>query len=1041
MWEKIVLNLVSNAFKYTLEGEIEISLSQDNGQAILSVRDTGLGIPEAALPHLFERFYQVEDARGRTHEGTGIGLALVQDLVRLHGGQVRVTSTLGSGSAFRVTLPFGNAHLPAERVNQFPMQASSFIGAAPFVEEALSWLPASNGAEVKDPKIETDSELLTARSSALGKPVSRVLTGSKPRLLLADDNSDMRDYVIRVLRDDYDIEAVADGEAAFAAARAHRPDLIVSDVMMPKLDGLQLLHRLRAEPTTQTLPVVLLSARAGEERRIEGLKAGADDYLIKPFSAAELQARIAGLLAISTIRREADLTIRKTAEERQKFAALVENSQNFIAMASLDGDVLYMNPAGRALIGLGAQDDPTLTCIRDFLPAAAREFFATAVLPKVLKEGHWEGEVEFQHLRSSGVLPMYQTFFLIRYPEDGGPLCLATVARNISAQKKAHAELRASEERYRELLHSLPAAVYTCDAQGRITLCNDAAVALWGRKPELGKDAWCGSMRIYRPDGTPLPLDQCPMALVLKHGRALKGEEIVIERPDGTRRHALAHPQPLFDGSGAVGGAINMLVDITERKIAEDALRASEEHLRLATQAGTLGIWDWDIAHNRVTWSDSLYAIHGLKRGEFGGTVEAFTELVHPDDRQFVSAAIRAAVIDGTPFEIEFRILRPGGAAAWIFTNAKVLHENGRAIRMIGATVDISERKRSENALRDSEERIKQLVTLMPAAIYTCDAAGRITFFNRRAVELWGHEPRLGELFTGAHRLWQPDGTLLPADQTPMAAAVRDDQSVRDAELIIERSDGGRVMISANIEPFHDSQGRSTGAISVFQDISERKTAERELQHRNQTIQLLSETLAQLLRANDPDRVVKNLFDKVAAHIGADSYLNFMLDAEGKTLELHSWGGIPEERVKKISPPDFAQAICGTVAETQQPITVNDIQNSVDEKAMVVRGLGIQTYACNPLMVGDNLFGTLAVASHKRKCFADDELEFLRIVSQYTAIALDRLRNARALRGSEDQLAAELTSMQQLHTMTTRLIALRDIPAALHEVLDAVIEI
>src|SRR6185295_14475322 len=223
-------------------------------------------------------------------------------------------------------------------------------------------------------------------------------------------------------------------------------------------------------------------------------------------------------------------------------------------------------------------------------------------------------------------------------------------------------------------------------------------------------------------NGAPLPLDQCPMALALKHGRAIKGEEIIIERPDGTRRHALAHPQPLFDAAGAVVGAINMLIDITERKIAEDALRASEEHLRIATQAGTLGVWDWDVAHNRVTWSDSLFAIHGLKPGAFAGTVEAFAELVHPDDRQLVSAAIQTALKDSAPFETEFRIRRPDGEVVWIFTNANVLRENGRATRMIGATVDISERKRSENALRASEERIKQLLTLLPAAIYTCDA-------------------------------------------------------------------------------------------------------------------------------------------------------------------------------------------------------------------------------------------------------------------------------------------------------------------------------
>ena len=243
----------------------------------------------------------------------------------------------------------------------------------------------------------------------------------------------MRDYVTRLLRDDYEVEAVADGEAALAAAAIYRPDLIVSDVMMPKLDGLELLRRLRAEPTTRGLPVILLSARAGEERRIEGLAAGADDYLIKPFSAAELRARVAGMLELTALRREADLTIRKNSEERRKFVSLVENSQDFIAMASLDGEIIYMNPAGRALIGLDTEADIGQISIRDYFPAATQQLFDTAILPKVLKEGRWQGEVEYQPMRDGTLLPMQQTIFLIRYPEDGGPLCLATVARDISA--------------------------------------------------------------------------------------------------------------------------------------------------------------------------------------------------------------------------------------------------------------------------------------------------------------------------------------------------------------------------------------------------------------------------------------------------------------------------------------------------------------------------------------------------------------------------------------------------------------------------------
>ncbi len=820
-------------------------------------------------------------------------------------------------------------------------------------------------------------------------------------------------------------------------------------------------------PTPPQQAVVVPIARQGHERPAGFLVAGIssyrrfdDDYLgfiqllagqigaglssARAYDEERQRAEVLAELDRAKTRLKADLTLRTSAEERQMFVSLVESSQDFIAMAALNGDVFYVNPAGRALLGLDGAEDVELASFRDYFPVAMQPILESTVLPKALTEGCWEGEFEFQHRHSGKLLPIYQTFFLIRGPQSNAPLCLAIVARDISAQKQAEAELRASEQRYRGLVHGLPAAVYTCDAQGRITLFNEAAVELWGRAPEIGKDSWCGSARIYRLDGTVLPLDQCPMAMALKHGRPVKGEEIIIERPDGTRRHVLPHPQPLLDAYGAVIGAINMLVDITERKVAEDALRASEEHLRLATQTGTLGVWDWDITHNRVTWTDSLYPIHGLAPGEFGGTAESFSQLVHPEDRQFVSQAIEAAVKGEAPFELEFRILRPSGEVVWIFTNAKVLREDGRAVRMVGATVDISERKRSEHALRESEERITQLVALMPAAIYTCDADGHITFFNRRAAELWGREPRrgaAGELFTGTYRLWQPDGTLVARDQTPMAAAVRSGQSVRNAEVIIERPDGTRVVVSANIEPLHDRYGRNSGAISVFQDISERKNAERELRDRNEAIQLLSETLEQLLRANDAETIVRNVFDKVAAHVGADSYFNFMVNGHGGPLELRSCFGVPDEIVEKISRLDSGQAICGAAAEAHQAIAANNIQNSDDEKVAFARSIGLQSYVCNPLMVGDNLFGTLAFASHSRRFFDVDHLEFLHIVSQYTAIALDRLRNAKALRSSEDQLADELTSMQQLHAMTTRLIAARDIPAALNEILDAVIAI
>lgn len=315
MWEKIVLNLISNAFKFTFDGEIHVSLKANGHFAELNVTDSGTGIAEKELPHIFERFHRVDGARGRTFEGSGIGLALVQELVKLHGGTVECQSTPGSGSSFTVTIPFGTSHLPEERIEASRDQASSATKAAAFVEEALRWVPSSDSPF----EMEEMSGGYTEQSKS-------------SRILLADDNADMREYVYRLLSQYYSIETVADGEALLERVRKNRPDLIITDVMMPKLDGFELLKTLRADEKIATIPVILLSARAGEEARSEGMEAGADDYLTKPFSARELLACVRAHLSTAKLRQEAEAN---TRESNERFTTLFEKSAFAAALSKL----------------------------------------------------------------------------------------------------------------------------------------------------------------------------------------------------------------------------------------------------------------------------------------------------------------------------------------------------------------------------------------------------------------------------------------------------------------------------------------------------------------------------------------------------------------------------------------------------------------------------------------------------------------------------------------------------------------------------------
>lgn len=325
MWEKIVFNLLSNAFKFTFQGEINVTLREAGPNVELEVSDTGTGIPEAELSHLFERFHRVKGARGRSYEGSGIGLALVQELVKMHGGTVQVSSELGRGSTFTVSIPTGSAHLPSDRLGAARTLASTGLHSEAYVEEALKWLP--------DGSPPTDGlEPITY------SPVAASGTQQRARILLADDNADMREYVRRLLATKYDVEVVSDGETALETARDKDIDLVLSDVMMPKLDGFGLLKALRTNQRTRTIPVILLSARAGEESRVEGMGAGADDYLVKPFSARELLARVEAHLNLKQLRRETEEAVLQLMVQEQKARANAEMANrvkdDFLAMLS-----------------------------------------------------------------------------------------------------------------------------------------------------------------------------------------------------------------------------------------------------------------------------------------------------------------------------------------------------------------------------------------------------------------------------------------------------------------------------------------------------------------------------------------------------------------------------------------------------------------------------------------------------------------------------------------------------------------------------------
>lgn len=419
------------------------------------------------------------------------------------------------------------------------------------------------------------------------------------------------------------------------------------------------------------------------------------------------------------------------------------------------------------------------------------------------------------------------------------------------------------------VLNALPLACYVMDASGRLTFCNAAACEMWGRVPQLGEELWCGSLRMFSVDGTPLALDRCPAAIALKERRSVRGIEALIERPDGTRRRVAPHPDPIFDAAGDLLGVINVLVDVTEQH------RANLDAYRLAA------------------------------------IVESSED------------AIISKTLDGV-------------ITSW----------NGGAQRLFGYT---------------AEEAIGRPITLLIPG-------------DRQHEEL----TIIGRLTAG--------------------------QRMEHFETIRQHKDGRLLFVSLTVSPIRDRVGTVVGASKIARDITPQKRHEAELRRRSRRIQLLSETLAELLAGGAPDQILLRMCPSAAELINADTFVVYMLAPDGQSLHMLSSGGVPDEIVARSRTLLLGQGISGTVAQSMQPLIVARVQESTLPQAQLARDLGVRSYASLPLVANGRAVATIAFASRSRDSFAEDEIEFLRVLAQSTAVAFERRGYLQAVQRSEQQL-------------------------------------
>ena len=862
MWEKIVLNLLSNAFKFTLHGKIAVALVEVDECVVLSVADTGIGIPDSELPHIFERFHRVDGARGRSYEGTGIGLALVQELVRMHGGQITVQSKAGIGTTFFVKIPFGHKHLPPDHVRTVEEQNGSSVRAAAYVEEALHWLPGAGAFSSDIPRGIANDTVGTRNTGIVPGEVR------PPRVLLAEDNADMRDYVARLLGERMQVTAVNNGKEALASALEDPPDLILSDVMMPLLDGFGLLRELRENPNLGEIPVILLSARAGEESRVQGVSAGADDYLIKPFSAAELLARVTTHLKLARIRGESVTMLRRLQDvstrligENDLPTLLGDFLDAAIEITHADMGNVQLLDAATGEIRIAAQrgfDRPFLDFFDSIQTGMAACGSALQEKRRIVVENVAGSPVYDSRSREvmlhAGVHAVQSTPLVTRSGKLVGILSTHYRCSTVPGSRELQlVDLLARQTA--DLIESFSNAEILRAGEERLTLAIDAAgMGTWDVDVRTGTGHWSrrhfeilgykadpdhrASLEMWRLRIHPEDREKVDQAL---HRSRLTGERFVSEhrilRADTGEVRWIAefgrHIKPHDRSRRFIG----ISLDITNR------IKAAESSLLLSA---IIDSSDDAIISKRLdgvitSWNKSAERLFGYTAEEAVGKTVA--ELLIPQDRQDEEPEILARLARGERVD-HFETVRrrkDGTLRDISLTISPVKDDQGRIAGASKIARDITERKQADAQLRSSEERFRALVTASSDVVYQMNEDWtEMRHLVGRGFVADTLEPSRAWLGKYVH----------PEDQLRVTRTIQDairNKSVFALEHRVIRTDGTLGWTFSRAVPIRNDAGKIIEWFGAASDVTDLKIAQEALRESEERFRQLVEVGPQIV--------------------------------------------------------------------------------------------------------------------------------------------------------------------------------------------------
>ncbi|MBW4520971.1 MAG: PAS domain S-box protein [Scytolyngbya sp. HA4215-MV1] len=514
-----------------------------------------------------------------------------------------------------------------------------------------------------------------------------------------------------------------------------------------------------------------------------------------------------------------DVTEHKRTETAlQRQAAAIRASNDGIAILGIDQTYLYLNDAHIKIYGYDRAEELIGRSWQDLYDEVELQRFEAEIIPVLFAAGQWQGETI--GLRKDGSHFPQEIFFTLL--QSGELVC---VVRDITQRKQTEIALRQAEERYRSIFENAVVGIYQTTPEGRYLNVNPTLARIHGyESPQEMIAAFTDiQQQLYvHPDR------RVEFKQRLAEQDTITEFESEVYCKDGGIIWVSENARAVRDATGTILYYEGTSIEITDRKRAEQALRDSEERLRLSLSAGSMGIWDWNILTGEVKWSDNLEEVHGMEPGSFKGTFAHFLDIVHPHDRQMVSHAITHAVSTGTNYDIEFRILWANGSVHWIAGKGQTFHdEAGKAIRMIGVGMSITDRKHTEAALRESEARFRAIFE--SAAIGSClaDVEGRIVQVNPVLQKMLGYNEADFRTVTFA-QFTHPDD--IEIDRTLTQAVIAGTRSSFQLEKRYLRKNGGMFWGRLTLSAIRNPGGEVQCTVALIEDITDRKRTEEALQ-------------------------------------------------------------------------------------------------------------------------------------------------------------------------------------------------------------------